>query len=173
MNCTPSRSSRDGEKAYEFRYCSPQLDCLTNDESQGGQCDHGSQPLGKPLPTHHLVSSVAFSPNGRTLAAGNGDNGTVTLWDLQNHHLIATLRTGDRGPVNSVAFSRQGHTLATASENGTVQLWDARSHALLKTLSTGPGQVFSVAFSSDGRFLAAAGFTGTIRVWQKGILWRN
>ena len=134
---------------------------------------HSRQRLGKPLATHHLVSSVAFSPNGRMLAAGNGDNGTITLWNAQTHHLIATLHTGDRGPVNSVAFSAQGHTLATGSESGTVQLWDARSYALLATLSPGPGQVFSVAFSPDGRFLAAAGFTGTISVWQKGALWRN
>jgi WD40 repeat protein len=130
-------------------------------------------PLGKPLLTHHLVSGVAFSPNGRTLAAANGDNGTVALLGVQSHHLIATLRTGNRGPVNSVAFSPGGHTLATGSENGTVQLWDTRSRALLKTLSAGPGQVFSVAFSREGRFLGAAGFTGTIRVWQKGVLWRN
>ena len=117
-------------------------------------------PMTKPL--------VSFQNAGKIY-----DNGTVALWDVQSHHLISTALTGTRGPVNSVAFSPQGHTLATGSEKGTVQLWDARSHALLETLSTGPGQVFSVAFSPDGRFLAAAGFNGTIRVWQKGVLWRN
>jgi WD40 repeat protein len=92
---------------------------------------------------------------------------------VQSHQLTRTLRTGSRGPVNSVSFSPHGRTLATGNENGTVQLWDARSHALVETLNAGPGQVFSVAFSPDGRFLAAAGFNGTIRVWQKGVLWRN
>ena len=38
----PSRSSRDGEKAYEFRCCSPQLDCLTNDDREEGSVNHGS-----------------------------------------------------------------------------------------------------------------------------------
>jgi WD40 repeat protein len=123
--------------------------------------------------TPDLVNSIAFTRNGRRLAAASGNTGKVALWDVQSHHRIATLHTGNRGPVNSVAFSPQGHTLAAGSENGTVQLWDARSHALLETLSADPNQVFSVAFSPDGRFLAAAGFTGTIRVWQKGALWRN
>ena len=41
VNCTPSRSSRDGEKAYEFRCCSPQLDCLTNDDGEEGSVTMG------------------------------------------------------------------------------------------------------------------------------------
>ena len=82
-------------------------------------------------PSGPTTSSAASrsAPNGRTLAAGNGDNGTVALWDVQSRHLIATLRTGNGGPVNSVAFSPHGHTLATGSENGTVQLWDPEATA--------------------------------------------
>ena len=120
------------------------------------------RPLGVPLQTHHLVNSVAYSPDGRTLAAGNGDNGTVGLWDVQSHHLIRTLRIGNRGPVNSVVFAPHTPILATGSETGTVQLWSLPGDKPLATLTGGTGPVFSVAFSPDGRTLAAGGFNGTI-----------
>jgi WD40 repeat protein len=118
-----------------------------------------------PLRTHHLVNSVAYSPDGRFLAAGNGDIGTVGLWDVQSHHLTGTLRTGTRGPVNSVAFAPHKRILATGSETGTVQLWGLPGDRQLATLDGGTGPVFTVAFSADGRTLAAGGFNGTIRVW--------
>ena len=85
---------------------------------------------------------------------------------MSSHRLIRTLRIGNSGPVNSVAFSRDGRTLATGSENGTVQLWELPSDTQLATLKGGTGPVFSVAFSPDGRTLAAGGFNGTVRVWD-------
>ena len=122
--------------------------------------------LGVPLQTHHLVNSVAYSPDGRTLAVGNGDRGTVGLWDVHNRHLVRTLRTGNSGPVNSVAFAPHKRILATGSGTGTVQLWGLPADNQLATLDGGTGPVFSVAFSPDGQTLAAGGFNGTIRVWR-------
>jgi WD40 repeat protein len=124
------------------------------------------QPIGAPLQTHHLVNSVAYSPDGLTLAAGNGDRGAVGLWDVRRHHLIRTLRIGNTGPDNSVAFAAHTRLLATGSETGTVQLWSLPSDKLLATLNSGTGPVFSVAFSPDGRTLAAGGFDGTASVWR-------
>jgi DNA invertase Pin-like site-specific DNA recombinase len=52
VSCTPSRSSKDGAKAYEFRCCSPRLDCLTNDDGEEGSVTMGrlgrirTAPLG-------------------------------------------------------------------------------------------------------------------------------
>jgi WD40 repeat protein len=124
------------------------------------------QPLGVALQTHHLVNSVAYSPDGRILAAGNGDNGTVGLWDVQRHRLIRILHTGNSGPVNSVVFAPHKRILAVGSEAGTVQLWSLTGDKALATLNGGTGPVFSVAVSADGRTLAAGGFSGTISVWQ-------
>jgi WD40 repeat protein len=123
-------------------------------------------PRGLPLQTHHLVNSVAYSPDGQTLAAGNGDNGSVGLWDVQSHHLIRTLRIGNSGPVNSVVFAPTKRILATGSETGTVQLWRLPGDKPLATLNADTGPVFSVAFSPDGGTLAAGGFNGTISVWR-------
>jgi WD40 repeat protein len=72
------------------------------------------------------VDSVAFSPDGHTLATASYDK-TVILWDLTNRaqpHPLGQPLTGHTNVVDSVAFSPDGHTLATASGDKTVILWD-------------------------------------------------
>ena len=72
------------------------------------------------------VHSVAFSPDGKTLASGSGDY-TVELSEAQTRQELATLK-GHDDYVGSVAFSPDGKTLASGSDDKTVKLWvgDAR-----------------------------------------------
>jgi Tol biopolymer transport system component len=108
------------------------------------------------------VTSVAFSPDGRTLATGNTD-GTTRLWDMASHRQIAAL-TDPTGPVDSVAFGPDGRTLATANTDGTARLWDMATHRQIAALTGPTGPVSSVAFRPDGTTLATGG--ADARLWD-------
>src|SRR5256885_43230 len=96
-----------------------------------------------------IVTSVAFSADGKTLASGSTED-NIQLWDVSNGRELRTLRGRDDAPidsVNSVAFSPDGKTLASGSWYGMIELWDVTSGKELRSLRGHSGSVSSVAFS--------------------------
>lgn len=71
-----------------------------------------------------IFRAVAFSPNGRTLAAGGNDR-VVRLWDVASGRELATL-AGHEGFIASLAFSPDGESLATAGQDSLVGLFDLK-----------------------------------------------
>ncbi|HEY9902565.1 MAG TPA: AAA-like domain-containing protein, partial [Candidatus Sericytochromatia bacterium] len=68
--------------------------------------------------------------------------------------------------VNSVSFSPDGKTVASASDDNTVQLWDVASGQEIKTLSGHQSYVKSVSFSPDGKTVASASGDNTVKLWD-------
>jgi WD40 repeat protein len=118
------------------------------------------------------VVSVAFAPDGHTLATASADR-TVRLWDLTDRtrpNPLGPPLTGPTGAVFSVAFAPDGHTLATASADRAVRLWDLTDRTRPSPVGpplTGPTNVASsVAFAPDGHTLATASWDKTVQLWD-------
>ena len=97
------------------------------------------------------VYSVAFAPDGNSIASGSLDK-TLALWDLSTSRRTKCKATfsGHKDFVLSVAFSPDGHWLISGSRDRTVQFWDPRStvtHMMLQAhADSGPSNFSTYTF---------------------------
>lgn len=125
-----------------------------------------------PSPAYAPQSNLlAFSPDGRILAAVTEDN--VQLWDVAGSRLTKSLEHRIDGRVDepySLAFSPDGKTLATGNtsslDKGDVLLWDVATGNNIMIFKGHRGTVWSVAFSPDGKTLASGSSDKTVRLWD-------
>jgi RNA polymerase sigma factor (sigma-70 family) len=138
---------------------------------QGGSVPSAQGKSRSPAPEpiariHHqgAVVSVAWSPDGQTLASADAD-GTIQLWDSakarERYRLVRPLG------VSALAFSANGKTLASGGAHDMVHLWKAATgDTFLQHLSDNAHAVRCLACSPRGEVLAAAGPDHPIHLWD-------
>jgi WD40 repeat protein len=100
------------------------------------------------------VSSVAFSPDGQTLASG-GSDGSIRLWDLTTGTSNPRVLTGHELAILSLVFSPDGLTLASASDDQTIRLWIAPlENVFLKGYLPSRKLTFGASYLPGTAFLA-------------------
>ncbi len=119
------------------------------------------------------LSSVAFSPDSRSLLSG-GDDRVLRLWEVSTGKERCRFE-GHRMPVHSVAVSPDGKVLASAGgdyrasrdhSDDSVRLWDAAKGKELRRLAGHRNVVVTVAFAPDGKQVASASEDNTILIWD-------
>jgi len=119
--------------------------------------------LIKHLPITAPMGDVAFSPDGRWLAAGSDDN-KIRLWRTADYELVKTLE-GHAHYVNGVAFSPDGSLLVSGSHDKKVGIWDVQSGQLVKLLDGHEGVVLRADVNLSGTLIASISWDGTVRLW--------
>lgn len=129
------------------------------------------------------ILSVRFSPDGQTLASGDGFSDwtelgitehTIRLWDVASGEPRKAI-TGHVGTVASLCWSPDGQTLASGggysggeppSPDYTVRVWDVATGKLQRTFTGHADEILSVRFSADGQTLASGSADGTVLLWD-------
>jgi WD40 repeat protein len=109
------------------------------------------------------VLSIAFSPDGHTLAGGT-ESKEIKLWDPRTGGLRLKL-SGHKDAVSSVSIAADGRTLASGSDDQTVRLWDSQTGAQTGVLNH-PGETIASAVLSPNGELVAGGQGADVLVFD-------
>ncbi|MEX2261124.1 MAG: c-type cytochrome domain-containing protein [Bryobacteraceae bacterium] len=127
-----------------------------------------NQPVATLSGHAEAVRALAFSPDGRLLAAAGGlpaRKGEVKIWDVERRVELQTI-AGHDDCIYAVAFSPDGKMVATSSYDKLIKLWDAATGKEIRTLKDHIDAVYALAFTPDGRKLVSAAADRTVKIWD-------
>ena len=115
------------------------------------------------------IRSLAFSPNGRWLAAGKNDRALLLLDVPEGGNLDFRDDLESLGQVTCVTFSPSGEQLLAAGGSGLIKVWDVKPTGRLAERSQYVGHnggIRSIHVRSDGKFALSGGHDGSVHFWQ-------
>lgn len=116
------------------------------------------------------ANALSWSPDGRSIASGNGGSFSDTdfaihVWDTQTGQRLL-IYPGHTGPVQSVAWSPDGGRVASASADGTVHIWNPLTGKGYLTYRGHLSGVSSVDWSPDGTLIASGSGDRSVQIWS-------
>jgi len=126
------------------------LDWLATGGSDGALCLWDLDARDKIATVNEGVTSIAFDPSGRFIAAGTLAQ-TVAVWEVKDFKKVFNL-PGHQDRIGSVLFSPDGSWLASASDDSTLRIWNVLNGRLVVARQF-DAAIQSLAFSADGKYL--------------------
>lgn len=109
-----------------------------------------------------VISTIDISPDEKLLATGSDDK-TVEVWNVQNHKRLQVFHA-HKSPINEIAFSPDGKSIASVDENGIVMLWNPYSGHITGTIKAGNRS--DIQWSSDGKELLGYDAMRNESIWD-------
>jgi hypothetical protein len=107
---------------------------------------------------------MASSPAAPAILALGSTQGTITLWNVAELRVVRTLAAHDSA-VAAVAFSGDGHLLASAGDDASIRIWSTASSRPYRSLSS-QTRAAALAFTPARDTLTSAGDDGLVRLWS-------
>jgi WD40 repeat protein len=120
----------------------------------------------QPFPQVHTAWTwtIAFSPDGRTMAT-SGNDSRVVLWDFSKHRQIGP-SLEMKNPVSTVTFFNDGRRVAAACADGAIRICDIQHPEHIEPLRGHLKAALSLALANNGQVLVSGGADGIVRTWN-------
>ena len=115
------------------------------------------------------VNSIAFSPDGRSLASGS-DDCSIYIWNLRDGSARKLPATDDAGFFASVVFSPDGRYIAAGDLKKSLWIWNSRTHKLVASWKGHRDSVWCVEFTPDGKGLMSGSTDMEVNYWDVSSL---
>ncbi len=116
---------------------------------------------------HDTAAAISISSDGNKVLSKRPNH--MSLYDVNNGHIISEWRLPALGPQHGIKLSPDGKYALSGYTRGKMALWDVSAGKVVNTFKGSysfPALISSVAFSPDGKYALSGGSDGSVRLWD-------